>query len=137
MFISYDKSSASDSAKTLHQELSVAGLQPWSDSRSIVRDDDKDLTDEVFSTLTACHAIVPIVTNEYAKSITCLREFCFAISKGKLYVSLMIHIDKLDDITAGKWLKANSKETYEWFYREKLIKRLKSKIMKVGKLVTG
>ena len=106
MFISYNRRASSDHVTTVRQKVIDAGRIPWVDTGGIGAGD--TLTNEIFSALTMCDTVIPMITKEYTESIWCLRELLFTKCQEtkRLIPVLYVGHQALENKTAGKWLWA-------------------------------
>ena len=59
----------------------------------------------IYMTLDECKALVPIVTRGYARSLWCVRELYYAMSRGSVQIHPVIIEDDWENEEAGEWLK--------------------------------
>ena len=58
----------------------------------------------IYRTLDECKAVVPIVTRGYARSLWCMRELYYAMSRGSVQIHPVVIEDGWEEEEAGEWL---------------------------------
>lgn len=104
-------------------------MRTWIDNELNLGD---SITEEVFTALRQCQAIVPVVTRGFAQSISSLREFYFfsLTHSYKQVYPLLSDVDQLEREKAGRWLnkRVTALKYFKFEKAKDLVKSLKEKV---------